>query len=173
MPKTQKEKIERAAEALVKKHGIVNLTKADVCEKAGVPDGSFVHYMGTSWTDYLEELRGLVEGQTFTTIKRTRAAASDRLNQVMNHAIAEAKLVGYDRLTLPMIAERCGVSRTVVFNHLGTTKQMRESVLRSAVRRGEAAIVAQGIANQDPIALRAPKPLRLEALAILKGIAKC
>ena len=171
--KDAKERIETTAEAMVKKYGVVNLTMSAVCNKAKVPTGSFVHYMGKSWSEYLLELRVHVEGEGFVTIKRARANTLDRYTQVLNVALNLAKSTGYDKLTIGEVAKGSGVSRTIITNHLGNVDQLRDTVLLAAVRRGIPEIVAQGIANHDMVALSAPKKIKAEALSVLKRIAKC
>lgn len=73
----------------------------------------------------------------------------------------------YDRLTRDQIGAASGVSGSAVQYHFGTMANLRRDVMRYAVARGLAAVVAQGLAARDPHALRAPSAIREAAIKCL------
>lgn len=94
--------------------------------------------------------------------------ARERKRQAMlDAAVKLAEVHGYQWLTKPLIAEATGRSGTQVNLCFGTLIELKREVLREAVRTGNKAIVAQGLADRHEIALAAPEELKREAAASL------
>lgn len=84
---------------------------------------------------------------------------------------------GYRNVTRDMIAAAAGVASGTVSNYGGerftnggvptgsAMARIRHALMRRAVETGDLPIVAQGLANRDPIALDAPEQLRMAAMA--------
>ena len=97
-------------------------------------------------------------------MKRQRETATVRREQCIEAALELATRKPYWRVTRNEIAEVVGVPGSTVQWHFGTVKAMRRDIMRAAIRAERLDIIAQGIANQDPHALKAPAGLRVRAL---------
>lgn len=71
-------------------------------------------------------------------------------------------------MTRDLIAAQANVSPGLVSLYLGTMTKLRRTVMREAVKRGMASIVAEGLAERDPQALKAPAELKSAAAEHLK-----
>lgn len=91
----------------------------------------------------------------------------DRTNHLISAALAVAARVGYLTMTRDQIATEADCSPGLVSLHLGTMPAMRRLVMRAAVRQGALAVVAQGLAMRDPVALKADAGLRRDAVGSL------
>ena len=98
---------------------------------------------------------------------RTRKTADDRREQCIEAALELARHKPYYRVTRNEIADAVGVAGSVVQWHFGTVKKMRRQIMRAAIAVERLDIIGQGIANQDPHALKAPADLRTRALEAL------
>jgi AcrR family transcriptional regulator len=102
-------------------------------------------------------------------MNRQRKTADDRREQCIEAALVLAKDKPYYRVTRNEIADAVGVAGSVVQWHFGTVKKMRRQIMRAAIVAERLDIIGQGIANQDPHALKAPAELRARALEDLLG----
>lgn len=98
---------------------------------------------------------------------RIRLTANNRRAQCIEAALKLAEDKPYWKVTRNEIADECKVAGSVVQHHFGTVKQMRRQIMRAAIQAERLDIIAQGIVAQDPHALKAPRELRLRALASL------
>lgn len=154
--------IEMAREA----GGLIHLTCRDLCDRAGVSDGSFSHIMGQSFAAFVGDLRlhGGVPLCTQSTTRKGRAAHPlVRQDQILAVALEMAKEGHYLRVTRDRIAERAGVAAGSVTRYFGTMKQLQRALMRAAVTHGVVEVVAQGIIERDPQALKAPESLLSQA----------
>lgn len=99
----------------------------------------------------------------------TRLNADARAGIILEAAIRLAESKGYTRITRDDIAAAAGCSTGLVSRYLGTMPQMRRTIMRRAVERGVARIVAQGLADGNPHAAKATLELRAQAAALLVG----
>ena len=100
-------------------------------------------------------------------MSRQREKAGIRIEQCIEAALELAKHKPYYRVTRNEIADAVGVAGSVVQWHFGTVKKMRRQIMWAAIAAERLDIIAQGIANQDPYALKAPAELRAKALESL------
>lgn len=91
----------------------------------------------------------------------------NRNRSVLEAAVELAGSHGYAKITRQQIAERAGVAVGSVNNAFGTMEALRDAVMATAVARGIARIVGQGLADQHPAAVAAPPELKQSALAAL------
>jgi len=91
----------------------------------------------------------------------------DRTAEILSAAVKLAKRVGFRKLTRDGVAAAAKVSTGLVSTHFGGVEALRDEVMRVAVRDEILPIVADGIANGNRIARRAPAPLRQRALQSL------
>lgn len=89
------------------------------------------------------------------TTTRTRLDPKDRKAQVLEGAIAAAVKHGWLNFTRQHVADGAGVSAALVHHYLGDMPAIRKVVMRAAVKRGLARVVAEGMAVRDPVAMKA------------------
>lgn len=76
---------------------------------------------------------------------------------------------GYTNVTRQGIADRVGVSVGLVSLYLGSMAKLRRDIMRHAVVREAFDVVSQGLAVQDPHAMRAPEALKHQAFQFMKN----
>jgi Transcriptional regulator len=165
----QREKVKEVAVCMVKGEGLINLSRRELCERAGIPDGSFPHIMGCNFSEFVEELK--LEGikEISHSVSKTRANPGLRKDHILNVAVTMARVYGYSKLTRDKVAESAGVSVGLVTRYFGTMNQLKTAVMRRAIKQGMADIIAQGLANGDDHAKKAPAELKAEAVTILSN----
>lgn len=97
----------------------------------------------------------------------SRLAPDIREEQILYAALNLAVEVGYSKITREGIAARASISPALVSVRLGTMDSLRRKLMRYAIRMRCLKVIAQGLAVGDRHALKAPTPLKLEALAAL------
>lgn len=163
-----KESIKKVAVAMVRESGLINLTRAALCERAGIPAGSFPHVAGCTFTELVRELQSeRVFDATSTPVVRRRTDPTLRKEHILSVAVDMSQEQGYNKITRDGLAERAGVSAGLVTKYFGTMNQLRRDVMRRAIARGLADIVAQGLANRDAHAQKAPAELKAEAATLI------
>lgn len=83
---------------------------------------------------------------------------------ILQAALTVASRVGYAHATQASIADRAGVPPSLLSYYFGTMTQLRRDLMREAIRTECLPVIAQGVANRDRHALRAPLDLRIRAL---------
>lgn len=101
------------------------------------------------------------------TATRTRMKPDARTAEILAAAVKLAKRVGFRNLTRDGVAEAAKVSTGLVSTHFGNVESLRDEVMKVAIRDEILAIVADGIANGNRYARRAPARLRARALQTL------
>lgn len=163
----KREHVKKTAVAMVKEAGLINLSRRQLCERAGIPDGSFPHVMGCNFAEFVEELRvDGIEAAAYP-VSKTRANPALRKGHILVVAVAMAKDVGYHKITRDAVAEAAGVSMGLVTRYFGTMTQLRRDIVRYAIREQVPEIIAQALANGDDHARKAPEELKMRAKAIL------
>jgi len=100
-------------------------------------------------------------------VTKKRQNPEARKDQILIAAVELAKEVGYNKMTRDAIAVKAGVSMGLVTHYFETMNQLRRDVVRYARNNDIPEIIAQGIANQDPHAKKAPPALKAKALELL------
>ena len=162
-----KAKIEQTARDMAAEIGLINLTRADLCKRVGIPDGSFHREAGCSFVDFVEEL-GAQEpfgGSEFVT--RARAHPTLRKEHILAAAVNISIHVGYDHVTRAEVAEAAGVSPALVTNYFFSMNNLRIEIMSSAVTNEILTVVAQGLAAGHPLAITAPSRLKNKAAKTL------
>lgn len=98
---------------------------------------------------------------------RSRMTPTDRKESILEAAIKAAQANGFAALRLAHVAAAADCSNALVVSHFATMVQLRRSVMRAAIKRKLLPIIANGVATQDPTALKADPALKKEALASL------
>lgn len=165
--KHDRDRIRRIACGLVRKHGIVNLSRARVCEITGVPVGSFEYVMGSNFSDFRTSVREEVgRGPPDAPIRVLRACASSRREAILRAAVGLSRRVGYLSVTRGAIAKAAGVSPALVTLRFEGMALLRADIMRYAVRESVLEVIAQGLAFGDPLAKAAPPELQRRAVEL-------
>lgn len=100
-----------------------------------------------------------------TTNQRLQPRA--RRESILDAALAVAQRDGYRKVTREKISERAECSVGLVTHYFRTMAQLRRAIMREAVNRKLVPIVADGLAERNPYAMKAPDNLKKLALASL------
>lgn len=95
--------------------------------------------------------------------KQTRLKPEIRKDELLAAAVALAADIGYTQITREQVASAAGVTPNALSYHFNTMPQFRRELMRFAVRRRNALVVAQGLALRDPHAMRADEDLKIQA----------
>lgn len=163
----KREKIKTVAIKMVKKSGLINLSRRELCETAGIPDGSFPHIMGCNFFEFVNELKDENIESGMVAVSKRRVPAVLRKEYILKAAVDMAIEQGYHRITRDCVAEKAGVSFSLVTKYFGTMKQLRKDVMRTAIKQSIAEIVAQGLVNGDDRARKAPIELKAQAATLI------
>lgn len=163
----RREEIKQIAVDMVKQKGLINLSRNELCAKANIPDGSWSHVMGCSFSDFVAELQDMGIAQNAVPVSKRRVPAAMRKQQILEVAINEAKKSHYNKITRDGVAEAAGVSMGLVTKYFGTMQQLRTQVIRHAVKQSIIEIIAQGIASNDDRAKKASQEDKQKAIELL------
>lgn len=95
--------------------------------------------------------------------------STDRKRQLLGIAVEIARSKGYTKVTREAIADKGKVSPALISHYFGTTVQLKRDIMRAAVQQGIVEVVAQGLADRNPYALKAPDDLKQKAAKHLLG----
>ena len=154
------QEIKQKALALIDQYGLINLERAQLCAELGIAPGSFHHYAGCNFGEFIEQLRQ--DGHTGPDTHPTKSRTSPELRRasLLKSALVTAEVIGYNRLTRADVALAAGVSAGLITNYFGTIEALRQEVARAAVEGENAAVIAQGLVNRDPIMTEAPESVK-------------
>lgn len=102
-------------------------------------------------------------------LNRYEAARGETDQRILTAALELAVSHRYDRITRRLIAAAANVSPARVSLLAGSMEQLRYHIMAAAVTTGNAAVVAQGLADRHPATTAASEQLKAEALAVLTG----
>lgn len=86
---------------------------------------------------------------------------------ILQAAVEEALVKGYENFTRDGTAERAGVAAGSVNTHFKDMAQLRRAVMYEAIQHHHIDILAQGLAEGCSVARDAPEELKREALETL------
>lgn len=95
---------------------------------------------------------------------RAQRRRDERTVLILDAALVVAERAGYLTMTRRDVAREAGVSNGLINHAFVTMDALRGAVMRAAIERENIAIVRQGIAAGDELALSCPPDLR-EAVA--------
>ena len=164
-----KNHITNTALDMVHENGLINLSRRELCERAGIPNGSFPHYMGESFTEFVSRIKKATENDDTRNypVVKTRANPELRRDQILKVAIELSIKNGYNNIRRDDIAEAAGVSEGLVTKYFNTMVQLRRDIIRWAIAHEIAEIIKQGIANGDKHAKKAPTYLKIRAANLI------
>lgn len=91
----------------------------------------------------------------------------DRKQEFLRIGLRHARRDHYRLISTKQICSELGVCNTVVYHYFGTASAYKDEVLRHARETGDLKVLAQGLADLNPIAREAPEPLKRRALDAL------
>lgn len=157
------------AEGMIKTDGLINLTRERLCKAARIPNGSFGHVAGCTFTEFVERLRDLdIADKEGCKVVKSRTNPNLRRGHILDVAVDLAKEHGYRFITRGMIAEAAGVSGSLVSQYFSMA-EIRESIMELAVMREIPEIIAQGLVCQNIIALAVSPNLKAKAAKFITG----
>jgi len=159
--------IEETARKMAQEMGLINITRTELCGRVGISDGSFTDIMDESFTDMMDRLLEDGELPIGESVDRKRVNPLLRRSHVLNKAIELAKEKGYNSITRKEIAEAAEITPALLSHYFDSIESLRATVLKIAIRRKVLEIVAQGLVNNDPEAIQAPRDLKYAAVAYL------
>lgn len=161
--------IRKVAIAMAKEIGLLNIYQKDLCERAGVSVGSFAHYVGCSFTDYVVSLKQYLPASAHG-INKKRLGKAARIDDILDAAINIAEVKGYTKVTWKELGDASGVSLGLLVYHFGSIQEFKRTLMRAAITRKNLTILAQGLAVKDEHAIKAPDELKQSAIALLFGV---
>lgn len=160
----KKQEVAEIAKQIVNEVGLINLTRAELCKRAGINEGSFDYLMDCTFNDFVDELRPQLPPSKGHKLSKGRARNADiRKDNIIAVALEMAEQTNYLQLQRNAIADRVGVSNSLINRHF-TMTQLRSAVMRRAVQTENLSVIAQGLANKHPQALKASAKVRTDAL---------
>lgn len=159
-----KNDIKAIAQTMIVESGLINLTRRGLCDRAGIADGSFVHVVGCTFTDFVNEL---YDDSDQPESNKKRNNPTLRRKQILNVAVNLAKNKGYHKITRDEIASGANIAAGLVSHYFGTMIKLRRDIIRAAISQGIPEIIAQGLANNDDHAKKAPVELKRQALDLI------
>lgn len=166
----ERQQIKEIAVRMAETEGLINLSRLALCERAGIPDGSFPHVMGCNFSEFIEEVRATGIKFPLMKVKKSRTSPALREEHLLECAVALATVQGYHNVTRDQLAEAAGVSMGLISRYFGTMVQLRKAVVRQAVLKEIPEIIAQGLANGDKQAQKAPDALKTRAAMLLVNL---
>ena len=105
--------------------------------------------------------------------KQKRLKPDDRRELIVLAALALAQNTNYKKVTRAEIANACDITGPAVQHHFGTMPKLHRAVMRAACQRAAVGdeyalrVVAQGLADNNSVALRVSEAIRVAAKAVL------
>jgi len=166
-----REQIKDLAVRMAKENGLVNLSRSGLCAAAEIPDGSFTHIVGCSFTDFILEVRKEVPNElAFKKVVKTRTNPQLRKDSILAAAVQASEECGYMKVTSQQIADLAGVSPSLVWKYFGTMNGLRRAIMRRAVTEQNIKVIAQGLDAGDNQARRAPEEIIEKAQSLALGV---
>ncbi len=93
-----------------------------------------------------------------------RMKPKERKAQILEGAVYCATVHGFNNFTRVDVAQYLGISEGLVNVYFKTMPTLKRKVMRAAVRDGALVIIAQGLIDKNPHAMKASKGLKKRAL---------
>jgi AcrR family transcriptional regulator len=100
---------------------------------------------------------------------RKNMKSKERKAFILKHAVQLAKSVGYNRVTREAIANKAGVTESLINVYFGTMPKLKRQIIRAAVREEVLEVIAQGIIAKDPHVKKIDDELKHKALSAFAG----
>lgn len=94
----------------------------------------------------------------------SRMKPKERKAQILQAAVVVAVVKGFNNFTRVDVANELGISEGLVNVYFKTMPVLKRKVMRFAVRFGTLVIIAQGLIDKNPYAMKASDELKKMAL---------
>lgn len=152
---------------LSKRIGLINVGKPEICAELGISINAFSKVYGVSFSEYFDQLKGMVDDQGPTKASRKRNDSTLRKDSLLNAALKMAEEVGFENINRIAVAEREGVSPALISKYFGALDQLKNDVMRRAVKSENLKVIAQGLVAKNRHAQKASEELKTRALKCL------
>ncbi len=159
----KKEALTRVCLELIDKEGLINLSLRKVCKQSKISTKSFKTIMGCSFLEFVNTLDKKYLEFIDIEIFKTRLNPSFRKQHILEVCLCLSIEIGYKNITRELISKKAGVSKSTVSHYFSTMKILRALIMQLAVERKILEIIAQGLTNNDCIAKKASKSLKISA----------
>lgn len=96
-----------------------------------------------------------------------RKMKEDRMLEIVQGACDLAKACGYKNVTLVKLASHLNITHGIILYHFGTISALYDEIMRHSVDNKVLEVIAQGLVDKNPIALSAPKGLKIAAVKLI------
>jgi len=136
------EHIRKTAIKMAAENGLENITRNGLCQRAGIPAGSFAHVTGQTFKAFIRSLAG--EGHAGAgEVTRRRMDPELRSAHIVATALRLAESGHIKTLTRADVANAAGVSTGTVTKYFSTMPQLRRAVMRLAKKENNKIVTAQ------------------------------
>lgn len=164
-----KDDVKKTALEISEESGLINLTRKELSAALGIHDAAWGQYFDFRFSEIIEELAAS-PGQPVVPVTRNRAHRSLRKNQIIKVGLDLYKDKAYHKITRSEIAKAACVSEALITKYYGTMKQFKRDLMRAAISQDIPEVVAQGLANGDQHARKAPEKLKAKAARYIANI---
>ncbi len=161
-----KVKIKKIAHAMMREKGLINLSRLDLCHRAGIPEGSFTQVMGQTFSELINEMKEKNNDKPHP-VSKLRTDPGLRRIQLLNIIMMLATKNGYHRITRDDIALAANVSNGLISHYFGSMNEVRNLIMFTGIKNENLTIIAQGIAQGDPKTKHINPSLKTNALKII------
>lgn len=167
---TIRDTVVRVAMTMVVDNGLINLSCAELCKRANIPDGSWYHIMGCNFSDFVDELRKKYACNGSHKVVKYRANPTLRKEHILSVALKLSENNGVDTVQRNHIADSAGVSVALVSRYFGTIKKLRRTIVRAAIKQENLPVIAYAIISHNTCVKKISIELRTKALEHFKCI---
>lgn len=163
-----KDDVLKIGERLARQKGLINVSRLDICQEIGIPEGSWSSVVGLPFLDLVRVLKERIGDEKLVKMNKKRAADPElRKDHILDVALSLAESLGYSKMTVVQVAEAAGITHGTVLRYFGTVAQLRNDVMRKAVKTNNLKVIAQGLCVGDRQAKKADAAVQQEALKCL------
>lgn len=162
-----KEQAIQAGTKLAREKGLINVSRGEISREMGIHDGSWLHHVGESFTSIIAEIKDRIGPEKYLPATKKRASPELRKESILRSAVHLAEKIGYSKVTAVGVGEEAGVSHGTVLHHFGTMVQLKNDIMRHAIKTSNMVIIAQGIVAKDKRAMKVDPQTKEEALKCL------
>lgn len=163
----QKEQAIQAGVQLAREKGLINISRAEISQALGINDGSWLYLIGVPFSALVADIKERIGDEKYLPVSKKRVSPTLRKENILSCAVLLAEKVGYTRVTAAAVADEVGISHGTVLHYFGTMVQLKNEIMRHAVKTNNLPIIAQGLVAKDRFALKAEQHVKESALKCL------
>lgn len=130
----------------------INVSKKDLCERSKIPIGSFDYIMGCCFTTFKSDVS-----------KKYRFKIVNTKQRILDAALSLSEIDNYTNIKRVEVAKISRLNIRTVQRYFPTLEILHCKTLMHAIKNENAQVIAQGIANNDPITYNIAQTLRNKA----------